>query len=86
MFGRVQLAVDTTLVSTLRGDGAPIRGASRTGGVVLQEALARKARTHTELVREGGRVRLVVLAGNVGCRWSAEAQDFLCALAKAKSV
>ena len=36
-------------------------------------------------MREGGRARLVVLAGEVGGRLSAEAQDFLCALAKAKS-
>ena len=77
LFGGVQLAVDTTLVSVLRGDGMPRRGANQHAGVALREARARRERTHPELAREGGRARLVVLAGEVGDRWSSETQDFL---------
>ena len=85
LFGGVQLAVDTTLVSALRGDSMPRRGANQHAGVALREARARKERTYPELAREGGRARQVVLAGEVGGRWSSETQDFLCALAKAKA-
>ena len=85
VFGGVQHAVGTTLVSVLRGDGMPRRGANQHAGVALREARARKERTYPELAREGGRARLVVLAGDVGGRWSSETQDFLCALAKAKA-
>ena len=63
----------------------PRRGANQHAGVALREARARKERTYPELAREGGRARLVVLAGEVGSRWSSETQDFLCALAKAKA-
>ena len=61
LFGGVQLAVDTTLVSVLRGDSMPRRGANQHAGVALREARARKERTYPELAREGGRARLVVL-------------------------
>ena len=44
-----------------------------------------KSAHYPELAREGGRARLVVLAGEVGGTWSSETQDFLCALAKAKA-
>ena len=82
----LHLAVDTTLVSALRGDGTLRRGANRHAGVALREARSRKERTYPELAREGGRARLVVLAGEVGSRWSSETQeDFLCALAQAKA-
>ena len=54
LFGGVQLAVDTTLVSVLRGDGMPRRGANQHAGVALREARARKERTYPELAREGG--------------------------------
>ena len=84
LFGGVQLAVDTTLVSVLRGDGMKRRGANQHAGVALREARALKERTYPELAREGGRARLVV-AGEVGGRWSSETQDFLCSLAKAEA-
>ena len=76
--------MDTTLVSVLRGDGMPRRGANQHAGVALREARACKERTYPELAREGGRARLVVLAGEVGSRWSSET-DFLSALAEARS-
>ena len=36
LFGGVQLAVDTTLVSALKGDGVPRRGAADRDGVALR--------------------------------------------------
>ena len=68
--GGVQLAVDTTLVSALRGDGNPSRGAATRDGVALSEARRDKERTYPELVGLGARARLVVLPLEVGGRWS----------------
>ena len=45
LFGGVQLAVDTTLVSALKGDGVPRRGAADRDGVALAEARRTKERT-----------------------------------------
>ena len=50
LFGGVQLAVDTTLVSALKGDGVPRRGAADRDGVALAEARRTKERTYPELV------------------------------------
>ena len=85
MWGGVQLAFDTTLVSALRGDGNPRRGASVRDGVALTEARRAKERVYPELVGPGARARLVVLALEVGGRWSAEATDFVSQLAKTKA-
>ena len=41
--------------------------------------------TYPELAGEGGRARLVVLATEVGGRWSSEAAQFLSSLAWAKT-
>ena len=41
--------------------------------------------TNPELSGEGGRARLVVLAAEVGGRWSAETAQFLTALAKVRA-
>ena len=77
-----QLAIDTTLVSPLHGDGsARGRTADHSG---LQEARRRKGRTYPELAGEAGRARLVVLAAEVGGRWSEETAQFLRGLAKAR--
>ena len=65
LWGGVQLAVDTTLVSALRGDRNPRRGAATRDGVALSEARD-KERTYPELVGPGARARLVVLALEVG--------------------
>ena len=49
---------------------------------MLQEPRRRKERTYPELNGAGGRARLVVLAAEVGGRWSDETAQFLEALAK----
>ena len=82
LFGGAQLAIDTTLVSAIRQDGTPIRGAATRDGVALAEARRRKARTYPELTpgwkgSSGG-------AGNRG-RWSNETASFLSSLAHAES-
>ena len=67
-----QLAIDTTLVSPLRRDGSARFRVANQDGAVLMEARRRKERTYPELSGEGGRARLVVLAAEVGGRWSEE--------------
>ena len=83
-FQGAQLAVDTTLVSVLRRDGVPRQQAATQwcGSVWCPP---RKERVHPELTGEMGRTRLVVLAGEVGGRWSEESREFLNQLAKAKA-
>ena len=81
----VLLAIDTTLVSPLRRDGSARARAADHDGAVLVEARRRKERTYPELSGEGGRARLVVLAAEVGGRWSGETAKFLVALADAKA-
>ena len=77
LFNGAQLAVDTTLVSALRADGTVSRKGAR-------RDRARKERTYPELAGEGGRARLVVLAAEVGGRWSNEDSQFVRPLAWAK--
>ena len=83
LFGGVQLAVDTTLVSPLHFDGSPHRGAANIDGALLAVARHKKETTHPELT--GPNARLVVLAGETGARWSEETRSFVGLLAKAKS-
>ena len=84
LWNGAQLALDVTLVSPLRRDGRPIPGASHTDGIAAARAARRKARTYPELV--GGRsARLVVLALELGGRWSPDAARFVHLLARAKS-
>ena len=71
LHGGVQLAMDTTLVSFIRGSGEPRQGAATTDGVALTQARRRKEKTYRELTGPGARARLVVLALEVGGRWSA---------------
>ena len=85
LFGGVQLAVDTTLVSAIQGDGQPQRGAADRDGVALKRARRRKETTYPELVQPGSRARLVVLALEVGGRWSQEARTFVQLLAEART-
>ena len=85
LFRGAQLAIDTTLVSPLRGDGQPHRRSVDVDGAALDEARRRKERTYPELCERHSRARLVVLAAEVGSRWSDEAADFLKQLAKAKA-
>ena len=53
-------------------------------GASLETARRRKERRYPVLSGQFGRARLVVLACEVGCRWSDETRDFLRHLAKAK--
>ena len=85
LFGGAQLAVDTTMVCPLRGDGSTHRGAAERHGVALVAARRRKERTCPELTAPRSRARLVVLAMEVGGRWSPEALTFIRLLAKAKA-
>ena len=85
LHGGVQLAVDTTLVSSVRGSGEPRQGAATTDGVALTQARRCKEKTYQELTGPGARARLVVLALEVGGRWSAEAKSFVGQLAKARA-
>ena len=80
-----QLAVDTTLVSPLHGDGTARRHAATTSGVALQAARRAKETTYPKLSGEGRRARLVVLAAEVGGRWSQETADILNAMAKTRA-
>ena len=74
-----QLAIDTTLVSPLHSNGSARRRAADHDGAALEVARRRKEHTYPELVGEGGRARLVVLAAEVGGRWSKETATFLAA-------
>ena len=76
-------SLDTTLVSPLHRDGTARRTAADRNGAPLKQARRLKESTYPELSGEGGRARLVVLAAEVGGRWSEETAQFLRALAKA---
>ena len=80
-----QLAVDTTVVSPLHGDGSARRNAATTSGVSLQAARRAKETTYPELSGEGVGARLVVRAAEVVGRWSQKTADFLNAIAKARA-
>ena len=70
------LCCDATLVSPLTRAGRPVPGADAREGVALVAARRRKVARYPELTR-GGPQRLVVLAAEVGGRWSDECQQFL---------
>ena len=70
-----QLAIDTTLVSPLHWDGTARRTAADCNGAALKQARRLKETTCPELSGEGGRARLVVLAAEVGGRWSEETRQ-----------
>ena len=84
LWGGVQVAVDTTLVSPLTATGEPRREARRTAGAALRHARRAKERTYPELCNSG-RCRLVVLGIETGGRWSAEAVTFLRLLARCRA-
>ena len=79
-----QLAVDT-MVSALRADGNSRRQSDVLDGPTLTQARRRKEVTYPELTGEHGRARLVVLACEVGGRWSDETCLFIAGLARAKA-
>ena len=84
LFHGAQLAIDTTLVSPLSRNGAAKRQCAGTDGAAMVQARRRKERTYPELAQVHGRARLVVLACEVGGRWSAESLRFLHLVAEAK--
>ena len=85
LFGSAQLAIDTTLISTLHCDGSARLWTADTDGAASVAASRRKERTYPELVGPRGRARLVVLAGEVGGRWCPETRAFLSQFARAKA-
>ena len=85
VFGGVQLVLDATLVSAHHGDGTPLRKADNVDGIALQHVRKRKEDTCPELCELNGRARLVVIAGEVGGRWSPETKAFLQGVAHGKA-
>ena len=83
--GGAQLAVDTTLVCALHEDGRPRRKAAEPDGVALQAAERKKVTAYPELVGQRSRAKLVVLAVEVGGRWSEQTRVFLSQLARARA-
>ena len=79
------MAVDTTLVSGLHGDGRPRRGASERDGVALLAARKRKEQSYPEFRGATCRARLVVLAVEVGGRFSRETSWFIIEFARARA-
>ena len=79
------MAIDATVVSPLHSDGTHRRRADAIDGQVLGEARKLKERTYPELCQRDGRARLVVVAGEVGGRWSHETKALLWSLACAKA-
>ena len=84
LFHGAQLVIDTTMVSPLSREGVPHARCAEVDGAALEAARRRKERRYPELVGEDGRTRLVVLACEVGGRFSDECQHFLRQLSKAK--
>ena len=85
LYGGAQLAIDTTIVSALRGDGAPRAGASEHPGVAIRHAESKKRRTYPELCGSQARARLTIFAVEVGGRWSEEAWRLVRLLARARA-
>ena len=84
LFGGAQLAIDATIVSTLRGDGSARRGASVEDGVALTAPKRRKERRYPELVGPR-RARLVVAGVEVGGRRSHETKLLVSQFTRAKA-
>ena len=84
LFQGAQLAVDTTLVCPLTREGAAKPRSAVVSGVCLRVARRRKETRYPELVGDGGRARLVVLAGKVGGRFPEETASSLRGLAAPK--
>ena len=72
-------------MSALRADGSCRRIAAQHDGLAAEAARLRKARTCLELVGLHRRAHFVVLALEVGGRWSRETQAFVTQLARAKA-
>ena len=70
------LCADATLVSPLARDGRPVARAADVNGAAIQAARRRKQARFPEL-SSGGPHRLLVLACEVGGRWSDERVDLI---------
>ena len=84
LFRGAQLAIDTTLVSPLSGNGTARPRCATVSGAALDLARIRKERRYPEFAGDHGRARLVVLAGEIGGRFSSETAQFLRCLASDK--
>ena len=84
LFRGAQLAIDTTLITSVRVDGLPSRRCATEDGAALVQARRRKQRCCPELSGAHGRARLVVPGADVKGRSSEEARAFVSQLAKAK--
>ena len=80
----VPVAVDASLVSPVRADGVPHKGAADRPGVALREAEKRKARTYPELLGSS-RLRLLTAASEIGGRMNAAARGLLETAAHARA-
>ena len=83
-WGGVQLAIDTSLVSPSTRASEPRSRAGRYAGAPVQDARRAKERTYPECL-QARRCKLVVLAIEVGGRWSQETTTFPRLLAQAKA-
>ena len=79
LFNGAQLAFDTTLVFPFRADGLPWCQCVHVDGAALAQ---NKQRIDPEPSGNHGRARLVVLAAEIGGRWSKEARAFVSQLAR----
>ena len=84
LWNGAQLGVDATLVSPVRRNGTAYPRAAAEDGVRLTAARKRKEQKYPELLHTR-RCKLVVVAMEVGGRWSEEAWAFLTLLAQAKA-
>ena len=83
--GGSHLAIDTTMVCALHRDGTPRRRAAECDGVALKAARRKKEATYPELLGQRRRAQLVVIAVEVGGRWSPETRSFFSQLAGARA-
>ena len=70
------LCCDATLVSALTRGGAPIPRAADNDAVAITAARQRKQRAYLELLQRGAQ-RLLVLATELGGRWSGECRELM---------
>ena len=72
-------------MSPVSAEGHPRRMCAEHDGAALEQARQAKVSTCPELCGAYGRVCLVVLAAEIGGRWSLEGVNFVSQLAKAKA-
>ena len=77
--------LEPPLSCLLRADGKPHRRCAEVDGAALAAARRRKERSYPVLVSDSQRTKLVVLAGEIGGRFSEETHTFVRLLARAKT-